>query len=407
MKIIITGSSLSGNKGAMAMTLVAVDELRRIAPMCEIKLISKYPNLDRPLAEKINVGIVPALPAKFVTSTLLRACCIKLFNFLPRQLFLDDILKSYCEADVMVDLGGVTFSDDRDWRGLMLSIAFLMPAVAVDLPAAKLSQALGPFNKLAVRLSAKYLLPKCALLIGRGQYTSANIMGLLGEGFCHEASDVAFLLRASSDDQVAAYLKESGLPQEGFVGVSPSAVVDRKARAKRIDYRETMVRLIDHTISYTGLPVVLIPHAWPSGGKGMEDLELSEEIQKHLSRKENAYVVRDDLDARMLKGIIAKSEIYIACRFHAMIASISTNVPTFVIGWGHKYREIMKIIDCENYVCDFSKADFKIASEYFIRLYEKREEIKKKIVSALPALKASAQENFNLIEQLLESKKLI
>ena len=169
----------------------------------------------------------------------------------------------------------------------------------------------------------------------------------------------------------------------------------------------TMVRLIDHIISYTGLPVVLVPHAWPSGGKGMEDLELSEEIQKHLSLKENAYVVKDDLDARMLKGIISRSEIYIACRFHAMIASISTKVPTGVIGWGHKYGEIMKLIDCENYVCDFSKADFKMASEFFIRLYEKREEVKKGIASTLPDLKASAQENFNLIEKLLKSKKLI
>jgi colanic acid/amylovoran biosynthesis protein len=191
-KIIITGSSLSGNKGSMAMTLVFVEEIRRMIPGCQISLVSKYPKQDRSVADRIGIDLVPAPPVKLVTLTLLRAWLSVVFKSIPTSKWSDPVLLAYQRSDLLVDLGGVTFSGDRDWRGLLLSIAFLTPALAVGLPAAKLAQAMGPFNRGIVKITAKFFLSRCALLVARGIYTAENLRNLLGPDACHQCSDLAF-----------------------------------------------------------------------------------------------------------------------------------------------------------------------------------------------------------------------
>jgi colanic acid/amylovoran biosynthesis protein len=212
------------------------------------------------------------------------------------------------------------------------------------------------------------------------------------------------LLKPSKTKEVSAYLDANGLPVDGFVGMSASAVVERKAKAERLDYKTTMVQLIKHAVTVTGMPVVLIPHSWPQGESKSEDLELAYELFERSECQEQVKIVKDDIDAKMLKAIISRSEILISSRFHSMIAALGTGVPTMVVGWSHKYREVMREVACEAYVCDFRKADFNSVSTLFNHLWENRHAIRKNIERRLPSLKDSAQQNLILLEKLLLCK---
>lgn len=410
LNVLISGSSLSSNKGAMAMTIVAVERIRRMFPGSRVRLLSKYYRQDEAPSEEYGVELVHARPSMVITSTLLRSLACMILRPLSIRWLYDSVIKAYAESDIVVDLGGVTFSDDRDWKGLMLSIGWAAPAAATGTPFVKLSQAIGPFRKKRVRWPAKFFLKRCGLLIARGKETAANVRNLLGPGKkCCECADVAFLLEPAEEDVVDRYLVKNGLPSRMFVGLSPSAVVDRKARAKGIRgrYRCAMTGLIEHSRRVTGLPVVMVPHAWPQTGRGREDVELCRDIYDQLDDKRNVFMVTENTDARILKGIVARSEVFAACRFHAMIAALSSSVPTLVVGWGHKYTEVMRMFGMEGYSCDFTTVRQEELYRSFSRLWSDRGQLRRQVSENLGAVTESAAENFRLLGEFVHAKELL
>ena len=406
LNVLITGSSLSSNKGAMAMTLVLAEELRSMDPDCRLWLASKYPKQDTAIAAREKIELVGAPPSRVVTTTLLRSLLAVLIRPISNRWLFDGIMRSYGRADVVVDLGGVTFSDDRDWRGLLLSIGWIVPAIASGTPILKLSQAFGPFQKRRNRIAARLLLKKCGLLIARGQDSALKVKQLLGVGQeCHVCADVAFLLESASDNWVDGFLSSHGLPQRSFVGISPSVVVDRKAVADR--YRIAMAELVESAVRTTGCPVVLVPHAWASSGHGGGDMDLCCDIYKRLNKSDNVFVIKDELDAAMLKGIISRSYVYVACRFHAMIAALGSSVPTMVVGWGHKYNEIMELFGIQEFACDFSVAKGDRLTKLFDGMWQNREQLRGQISRSLKDVKKSSQENFELLRAFLKKNGLL
>jgi colanic acid/amylovoran biosynthesis protein len=406
LNVLITGSSLSANKGAMAMTLVVAEQIRSISPNCQLWLASKYPKQDMMIAAREGIELVDAPPSRVVTTTFLRSLLVMLIRPIPTRWLFDRIMHAYSRADVVLDLGGITFSDDRDWRGLLLSIGWIVPALAVGTPFVKLSQAFGPFQKWRNRIAARLLLKKCSLLIARGQSSALNIQQLLGPGQeCHVCADVAFLLKPASDNLIDEFLRGHGLPQRGFVGISPSMVIEGKAGANR--YRTVMAELIENVVHTTGCPVVLVPHAWPFGGRGYGDMDLCCDIYDKLDRKDNVFIIKEDLDAVMLKSIISRSEVLVSCRFHAMIAALGSNVPTMVVSWGHKYNEIMELFGIQNFACDFSIADGDRLTRLFAKMWQNREQLREQIKQNLEDIKKSSQANFELLRMFLDKNGLL
>ncbi|MCK4998563.1 MAG: polysaccharide pyruvyl transferase family protein [Anaerohalosphaera sp.] len=410
LTVLISGSSLSSNKGAMAMTLVLAQQMRKRDPDCKLRLLSKYPDQDILAAQRLDIELVHAKPSSVVTFTLLRSILAAMIKPLPNRWLYNDMIRAYEDADILVDMGGVTFSDDRDWRGLLLSIGWLMPAVATNTSFVKLSQALGPFKKPMNNIFAKFLLKRASLVIARGKGTSQNLDKLIPGGITHHlCTDVAFLLEPAAADEIDHYLSSNDLPQNNFIGISPSAVVDRKAKAKGIGqlYRNSLKHLVEHVRTTTDRPVMLVPHAWPQSGKGREDMELCCDIYDELDSFDNVFVIKDNLDAALLKGIIARSEVFIACRFHAMIAALSSNVPVQVVGWGHKYNEIMELFRMEKFCCDFTSATPQDLARSFDEMWQTRQDLNTTITDNLEQVRQSSAQNFHLLENLLTEKGLL
>ena len=410
LTILISGSSLSGNKGAMAMALVLAKQLREIKSDCRLLLLSKYFKQDAPFAPLYGIELIKAPPSRLVSLTLIRSLVVMLLRSVPTQWLYDSVMKAYRDSDILVDLSGVSFSDDLDWRGKMLSVAWLAPALATKTPYVKLSQALGPFRKRINRWAARFFLKQSPLLIARGTKSAENVRELLGpENKCHVCYDTAFLLEPSDEKTVDQFLKQRSIPGGGFVGISPSAVVDRKAKGKHQQayYRNAIAELIRHITETTGSSVVLIPHAWPQTGRGTEDMHLCLEITAKLPEVKNVYVIKQDLDPSMLKGIISRSEVFVSCRFHAMIASLSSKVPTLVVGWGHKYNEIMQLFGHDEFCYDFSTAGGAMLTESFGRLWRDREKMRGLIEENLQEVENSSRENFRLLREYLEENDLL
>lgn len=407
MKILISGAALSGNKGAMAMAVVTINQLKKRYPGCAISILSKYPDQDRENCRKYGVGLIESPPSKLVSSTLvLSSLKVLMKNLFPTSFFNDKIISAYQDADILLDIGGITFSDDREWKGRVLSVGWILPAMATDTPVVKLSQAMGPFRRMITKICGKKILNYSSVIIARGKQSENHVKNIIPNHkgvFC--CDDLAFLLEKSDDLLTTEYLQQKNLPLNKFVGISPSAVIYRKAKARGIanDYLKVLRDIIVHIKKEYNMQIVMVPHAWPQSGKGEEDLEICCKIRDLLEDTTNVYIVEDDLDCNMLKSIIGRSHYFIASRFHSMIAALSTNTPTMVMGWGHKYKEIMNRVCAGNLCIDFSQTDASVLIALVDDLHHKRNSYEKGITDNLEAIKESSMLNFSILDEFIQN----
>lgn len=407
MKILISGAALSGNKGAMAMAVVTIAQLKKRYPDCSISLLSKYPSQDRANCRKYGVGLVAASPSKLVSSTLLRSGLkILVKKFLSADFLNDEIMEAYQSADLLIDIGGITFSDDREWKGRALSVGWILPAMAADIPVVKLSQAMGPFRRTLTKLSGRKVLNYCSVIIARGQQSESHVKNIMPDHkgvYC--CDDLAFLLEKAENSTVRDYLEKKNLPLSGFAGITPSAVVYRKAKKNGNEqkYLNAICEIIKYIRDKYKIPVVMVPHAWPQSGKGTEDLEICYKVQAMLDDAHSIHIVEDDLDCNMLKGIIGQSHYFIASRFHSMIAALSTNTPTMVMGWGHKYKEIMNRVRAGNLCVDFSQTDVTVLKSLVDDLHQNRAAYEKGISDNLESIKESSMSNYSILDEFIQN----
>ena len=67
--------------------------------------------------------------------------------------------------------------------------------------------------------------------------------------------------------------------------------------------------------------------------------ELSAIINNKISQKLEIIIESNPI---YLKGIISSSKAIIGSRYHSLVTGLNSAVPTFGIGWSHKYAELFK-----------------------------------------------------------------
>jgi len=122
--------------------------------------------------------------------------------------------------------------------------------------------------------------------------------------------------------------------------------------------------------------VILVPHNMMAISPTLKtcDLEVSKKILNEITNTK-VHLVHEDLDVYLLKGIIAKAELHIGDRYHSIIASLSSSVPTIAMAWHEKYRDIMSMYAMEKYI-KYNNSDEDILFDFIDELIEKKYEIR-------------------------------
>ena len=114
--------------------------------------------------------------------------------------------------------------------------------------------------------------------------------------------------------------------------------------------------------------------------------------------------IDEDLSAGELRHLIGLGEVLVTSRFHAMISGLSTCTPTVVVGWSHKYREVLDDFGLARYGMDSSTLSNPI--EIVEQVQQCRANgpiIEMQIREALPAVKERSALNFSIIAQAARS----
>lgn len=396
----LIAATLTGNHGAEAMAISVIGRLRERLPDLRFVLFSYYPQADC-LAiadEQVHVasGTPWALVANHLPGALLGACLPK--GKRQTSALLSDEARQLSTCDVLIDLAGVAFIDGRE-KFLPFNLLTLVPAMLLGVPVIKASQALGPFGGFANRLAARAILPRCSLIVARGKETKAHLDTIkLTEVLI--APDIAFLMHdsdrlvktdSSRVDQTVAKMRAWRQSGRKVVGLCPSAVIYAKSGASYVDKLIALAIRVEAD----GHSVVVIPNATRSGTEGLRnnDLPVLRRIREGLNDlgwAGRAEFFDHDTDAVSIKRLISECDTMIVSRFHAMVGALSLAKPTVVLGWSHKYLEVMADFGLED--CVFDYADLLIEDLYpkVSSVIESSAPLSDKIASVLPDVRKRA-----------------
>lgn len=414
-KIAVIGSTLTGNKGAAAMLESSIQTLGpdkefflfTYQSVKEEEKYNIYKNLKIVKADALFLGVV----INFL------ALLYKLLPFLRSLLKQHSVsIKTLVEADVLLDQGGITFVDGRE-KFLLYNIASILPALMVGTPVIKCSQALGPFNNSINKFFAKIFLPKMELVVSRGAITQ-KYLDQLGLKNTIEGADYAFLLELTKKEQESAkkYYDEKFFKNNKIVGVSPSVVMQKKIEKQGKDYKKIILDFSDELIK-KGYKIALIPHSGKKHAKTSwmdnipilreirtshsNDIILCQDIYKDIKNKEDYLFINEELTSQELRAIIGKCDLFVASRFHAMISALAMAVPVLVIGWSHKYKEVLEMFDLEEWAFGQDKLSSQYLEKRFNNLENQKEQIESKIKKYLPTVKKKSYKQVEVIEKTL------
>jgi polysaccharide pyruvyl transferase WcaK-like protein len=401
MNYVIIGSSLYGNKGAASMLEASIQTISKEDKQAKFTLLSLFPDKD---AEQNNYNNLKIISAKPIELALIINTLAILYKILVpfRKLFLrNSAIKSIVEADVFLDQGGITFVDGRS-KYLLYNVASILPALVIGVPVVKCSQALGPFNSFLNKTLANYFLPKVKVIFSRGRQTT-QYLNSLNLPNVSPAADYGFLLNVVADEKKKAQalyesITKSLKSNQSTVAVIPSEVVRKKFQKQNRDYEEFNVSLIDHLLS-SGKNVILLPHSarQDSEARMNNDMLVCRDIAKRIDN-DNFVYLNKELSAQQLRYIIGKSDAVVTSRFHAMVSSLETKTAPFIIGWSHKYQEVMEdFAISEGAAFDFSNTDNDILFRQFDHFMSNRSKIEKNISNNLNQVKESAYKQVSSI----------
>lgn len=416
--IAIIAASFYGNRGAEAMLSTCIGMLSETDRQLHFNVYSYYPDMDADLVQDQRITIHSSTPARLVMELMPGALLFRLLDRLGwhgLQARLPSSVRALAASRALICLAGVSFIDGRE-RFLPFNIATLWPAMILGVPVFKFPQAMGPFDRPLNRLAARYFLGRCRKIFTRGARTHQHVTSLLPEaGSAERADDVALLFRpefcisrpAPGLQQGLDTLERLGREQGGLlIGICPSAVMATRAKASGRDHAQGIRRMIGACVE-RGHVVALYPNATRGAHRHKthnNDLPLLEAIIRDLDPKCLARTVCFDesLNAAQIQQIVAACDVHLVSRFHAMIAALAASRPVMVMGWSHKYLEVMEAFDQADMVLDDGPGQEEKLLTCLDRLIGERALRAARIKCALPARRARAQRAFEVLSAFLD-----
>lgn len=400
-RLTIVGSAIAGNKGASAMLESAVQTLTERLGDVEFTLLSMYPDEDAAQNRFPNLEVVPANPRQLGVTINVLALAYRLlppFRGLMRRR--SRSVRALAESQLLLDQGGITFTDGRE-KFLLYNVASILPAINMKTPVFKCAQAIGPFENPINRRVARLFLPKIRTIVTRGSATLGFAKGL-GLTNLVAGADYAFALELSGSEraELAGWFDFGFFDEATVVGVAPSAVLRRKVDAQGGDYVAEVAEFIGALLR-DGKRVLLIPHSARMNTEKTHnnDLPLCREIHARLASTEGVVAIDDELTPQQLRYLIGECDLFVASRFHAMVSSLAMAVPTLVVGWSHKYREVLAMFELESLAFDYEQLTSGRLMTRFEALEKDRDEVQRKLDLHLPEVKARALEQADLIAE--------
>jgi coenzyme F420 hydrogenase subunit beta len=133
----------------------------------------------------------------------------------------------------------------------------------------------------------------------------------------------------------------------------------------------------------------------------MNDIPTCRRVHAAIRHRDRCTLVDRSLPPTVLRALIDRCDVLATSRFHAMISALATTTPVLVVGWSHKYAEVLREFGLEDWVVDFAAADGAGLAKRIAELQRAAPDVRRQITEGLPAVVARAERNLDAIELAL------
>ena len=403
VRIAIIGAALSANKGAAAMVESVMARLPKEMGECHFDILTTYPDADAPrVPAGADAAVVGLQPLRLALVEFPIACLALVVRKLRIPLFWvrSRGCRSMLDSSVVVDVAGISFADGRGFAIVAYNALMTGVPLLLGVPTVKAAQALGPFQSIPNKWLAPLVLRRVKTVCARGSRTREHLDSLGGVNAV-DVADLAFSLDEAAG-LPSAVSTALGSIDSNFIVVMPSAVVKGIFESTGGNYVSAMASLVTEIRSKTGRSVVIAPHSYRAGlpeGR-MNDGPVCREVAEACVTDSQVLGLDSDLTAGELRHLVALGSVLVTSRFHAMISGLATSTPTVVVGWSHKYKEVLDDFGLSSLGLDSSALNnpSEIA-DVVARVLSTRDELSQQITAALPAVKVRSLRNFSAIAE--------
>jgi len=362
-RVLVVNTAHFDNKGSRGRVEGMINCLEETIPQAQITLLHRYYRRDKDTVAKqlardhsnLEIGEHPWFRGTDhlllnTAQSLARFCLLMPWRAscgLLRRMGLP-LKDSYQQYDVIVDLNliepdeGVYFAMAA---GNFLALFDIWYAKMSGKPVVVCSATIGPYKSRLLRFLARYVLNKVNIVTLREE-CSQDYLQILGvnKPRIYTTADLAFLLEPADIQMV---LEREGITPDDkpLVGIAPTAMMHPSLQQSQ--YIQLMAELSDFIIEHLGATIIYITHTY-------QDRPITDAIYQQVKNTHKARVIPDMSDSE-LKGIIGTCDMFISSRFHALVASTSSGIPSIgIVAYSpSKFHGIAgNMMGQENYLLD-------------------------------------------------------
>ncbi len=344
--IIITGGELF-NKGAQAMTFVAVDELKKRFPDHEIYLLSEM-DKRRKKEEKEQyafqfTGWYPIKFARAQQNPVLRMACM-----LRNRAEFTECEHIYRNCDLMVDISGYGLGSNWGINQITNYLDHLEFAKQFFIPCYLLPQSFGPFDfdesQKVQGDRVQELLQNVRIIAAREQDGYNALKRRYNLNNVCLKPDLVLNNRNIDVNHIYKTPPSINVPRiaENSVGVIPNEKVTEEIGIERT---KELYSFIISVLLQLDKQVIIISHA-------SSDESLCLLIKALFSDEKRVAFLDREYNCLEFSEIVSHFQFVIASRYHSIVHAYKNNIPCIAIGWAIKYREILHLFNQDNFLFD-------------------------------------------------------
>jgi len=250
------------------------------------------------------------------------------------------------DIDLVLDASGFVYSDKWGAHKMKETLRQLTRMEKTDQKYIFLPQAFGPFTGKNIQLMQQ-IMAKSELVITRDQH-SFNLLSPLAktsEVYCFP--DFTPLLTVDSTFLI------DNLPNK-YVSIMPNyKMFSKKSEIDKRCYMQFLSRVVK-VIETCGLTPILLNH------EGKEDYDICLAV---AASHKNELVILNQLGALQIKKVLKESVFCVSSRFHGCVSSLSQGVPALATSWSHKYEELYRSYQCEDFILDIGISETQLLKQ--------------------------------------------
>lgn len=417
MKIIISHVFSNDNKGDAALLSVLLSDINCIFPNSDVSILTLdkikknekfeghlvYNSFLYYIFYRYNNKFIKLIYSIYVLSITL------LWSFLFRYLkikflcpkYLRDILNLYSQADLILPVGGGYIrgkSGIANTFNLFLLVHPLILGYILKKPTILYSQSIGPFANRIQVACAKRILKNMDLIIVRENISYELLKSIGVYKNVIKSVDGGFVFSSNLKKDLR---KELGVPKEKIlIGITVRKWLSKDNQ----EFFENQISIfVDKIVEKYDAFIVFVPQVTCKHHSD-DDRDVSQSIYKNVINKESTYVLMENYDHRTIKAIYNEFDYVVGNRFHSVIFSLTSLVPSIAIEYEHKTSGIMQELGLDKWVIKMEDVTADKLEKLFVKLITERQSYKDQLNKIIPDFIEQARNLPQIVKSIYESR---